>query len=858
MGDLGHPLPPVNCRKRKADAEEECQHPAISQDAHTPTTSDDILVGDNSVAHYAPRQPPSSPWLSTDTAHAVWPSESSPTDPSPSSPLSPSSPTADPSLRSPKRSRVDASHLPSPPKRNLRIPERQSPSRTSFVPPSPTRRSRKRPEHRGALSSPSQTTSHPFTLRIDSCFLPTDASHLLVHPPYPIDLSSPHIPSLHPLINRQTLKELDLSAILRNPQLRHDLMFDAGLQFRPTSGRRKRDLSDRYWRAVAQELETGCTCISFDSQGRPCDCLCVCQSVAASKDHVLIFSPSSCVLTLRTPSRIRLLLTEFLEVLLFVIQPLTGISDAYAHPSTLQPQIERHAAQAAHLRSVFDPDLIQQELQHDLFDPSGLFVVIGQTLKSHCAPMRDRAVDAMVEVAKQCAPGGGGTKADAVKAVRMCLEILELMKLVSPAQAYASHQDIANHQLQALRPCLVDTSGQYELKAFKGRKGQGSSLDITRKWMESSHRRLLASPILSHPTFPSGSFDYRNLTQTQKTYISVLKGLTDLVFDPPSPVPSPQCSSGSAIAAPSAMCPLPLYPETTYLDSARLLVLAADATDTAAMYMFLLLYRQLVFSDAGDSSVPRDHSRVNDAELLKLKREIRDISSSHLGHFLKYGNSDGAFGSGGGDCPADDKWCKIKRDIVLQVALRAKESRGNASSQSATSTVDTPSAPHAYAPDERTLRLAEGWSDTHIRPNSPLSTMLKNKVRDAVFSQVVALAFPPSEATTLGSATQGAPPLSSSSSSSSSSSTGLASGMEPLADEIHLLAERLARLAQIHLGVYLRLYEQEDILSGTPSTTTTIPIVPDESEAPSTVQACAAAPASLPTFSSSSVPHSTS
>jgi hypothetical protein len=44
--------------------------------------------------------------------------------------------------------------------------------------------------------------------------------------------------------------------------------------------------------------------------------------------------------------------------------------------------------------------------------------------------MRDQAVEAMVEVAQSCAPGGTGTKADAVRAVRMCLDILELMKLV--------------------------------------------------------------------------------------------------------------------------------------------------------------------------------------------------------------------------------------------------------------------------------------------------------------------------------------------------------------------------------------------------------------------------------------------
>ena len=210
----------------------------------------------------------------------------------------------------------------------------------------------------------------------------------------------------------------------------HDLLFDAGLQFRPTSGRRKRDLSDKYWHAVAQELETGCTCVSFDFQWKPHDLICVCHRVPVPQASTPTYCPSRRAITLRMPSRIRPLLTEFLEVLLFVIQPLTSISGTYANPSTLQTQIEQHAGQAAHLRSLFDPELIQQELRHELFDPSGLFTVIGQTLKSHCAPMRDSAVDAMVEAAKACAPGRGGTKADAVRAVRMCLDILELMKLV--------------------------------------------------------------------------------------------------------------------------------------------------------------------------------------------------------------------------------------------------------------------------------------------------------------------------------------------------------------------------------------------------------------------------------------------
>jgi hypothetical protein len=441
MGDLGHPLQEINCRKRKADGDEDGQH-SITQSSQSP--SDAILVDRPSSPHrpsHAPRQPPTGPWLSTDTAHVVWPSEHSPTDSPPVSPLN-----TDSHARFHKRPRIDTNHLSKIPPRT---PDRHPSSRASLPPHTPTRRSRRRPEHREPLS-PSPSSPHPPVLRIESQLPSAGNLHPSLQPPFPpIDLTSPHIPSLHPLINRQTLKELDLSAILRNPQLRtsslplayhhlahsfptgHDLLFDAGLQFRPTSGRKKRELSDRYWRAVAQELENGCTCISFDMQWRPSECVCVCRRVPLPPQNpVLTYSTTRRVLTLRMPSRIRLLLSEFLEVLLFVIQPLTSISDTYANPSTFQAQIERHAAQAAHLRSVFDPELIHQELQHNLFDPSGLFMVIGQTLKSHCAPMRDRAVDAMVDVAKACAPGGGGCKADAVKAVRMCLDILELMKLV--------------------------------------------------------------------------------------------------------------------------------------------------------------------------------------------------------------------------------------------------------------------------------------------------------------------------------------------------------------------------------------------------------------------------------------------
>jgi hypothetical protein len=103
----------------------------------------------------------------------------------------------------------------------------------------------------------------------------------------------------------------------------------------------------------------------------------------------------------------------------------------YVNPDTFSLQMQEHAAQASYLRSIFDPDLIEQELRHNVFDPSSLFRSIGDTLKSHCAPMRDRAVDAMMAVAESCAPGGTGGKSEVVRTIRTCLETLELMKLAS-------------------------------------------------------------------------------------------------------------------------------------------------------------------------------------------------------------------------------------------------------------------------------------------------------------------------------------------------------------------------------------------------------------------------------------------
>ncbi|GAW05743.1 Tcp11-domain-containing protein [Lentinula edodes] len=195
-----------------------------------------------------------------------------------------------------------------------------------------------------------------------------------------------------------------------SPQLRHDLMFDNGLQFRPTYSRRKRQLSEAYWTAVIREVESGCTCFSVDKSGAPMMTpACVCNQIPIPPLH-----------------------------------PIIAFAERIWH--------------ANYIRSIIDPALIEQELRHNLFDLSSLLRAIGVLLKGHCAPMRDSAVEDMVRAADTCKPGGPGTKAEGVNALRTCLEILELMKL-----------DIANHQLQSLRLSISRTSAVYELQNFQAK-----------------------------------------------------------------------------------------------------------------------------------------------------------------------------------------------------------------------------------------------------------------------------------------------------------------------------------------------------------------------------------------------------
>ncbi|KAF8318964.1 hypothetical protein DL93DRAFT_2040635, partial [Clavulina sp. PMI_390] len=56
------------------------------------------------------------------------------------------------------------------------------------------------------------------------------------------------------------------------------------------------------------------------------------------------------------------------------------------------------------VRDILDVPLILQQLAHNVFDPATLFTSLGRIIKSHCAPMRDAAVEDIMATARGTSP----------------------------------------------------------------------------------------------------------------------------------------------------------------------------------------------------------------------------------------------------------------------------------------------------------------------------------------------------------------------------------------------------------------------------------------------------------------------
>jgi hypothetical protein len=353
--------------------------------------------------------------------------------------------------------------------------------------------------------------------------------------------------------------------------------------------------------------------------------------------------------------------------------------------------------------------------------------------------------------------------------------------------------------MQTCRPLIIHTSPGFELRTFKERLNCGQApLKITEQWLTSSHRRLTDTEYkLSLPDRP---LSFKTLGKRSRVILSVIEGLVDLIFNPPSPVPltSPivTTTSPSHQLVPNIVTQLPDYPETLFLDHSRLIQLTKDAADVTSVYLLLMLHRQLLVSSYQDPTIPRREINPEDVDMHLIKKEILELAPRNIGRCFLRTRPSSDPQSSQAEARELEKWKSGMQSVVLQIASRASEARRRSPSV-------FPSNPCLRAPEPHLLRVAESWSENNFK-ESPLSTLMRDRLRDAVLEIVVQTVL------VRGSISPLAPPVCGSSDSSPPATRKLATGMEPLAPEIRQLSERLSKLAVLHLNVYQTMYEQDE------------------------------------------------
>ncbi|KAE8234547.1 hypothetical protein CF326_g408 [Tilletia indica] len=490
--------------------------------------------------------------------------------------------------------------------------------------------------------------------------------------PAPVRTDS-HIiqPSLYPSITRQTLHELEMTEMSKNPQLRHDVVFDPHVQFRPNfegeRGRKIRESADQYWAAVAREIADGCTCLRFEN-GEPLSCVCPPTMLRKSASAETNGSAQVQVKQgpfISWPARIPILVHELRAILISILPTASafvaqissspqvwahvpsagsgsntnasgsGASQARAGPSSLAsgfsaiPTVvhssvsnmtqQRMISHRDLVLQMLDPALITQQIKHGVLNLEAMIRFLAKVLKMHCAPMRDELVEGMVNVVCQ--------QGDIVRGLRMCFEILELMKL-----------DIANHQLRTNRPKLVETAVDFEVHWFREQIAQGKlTLDRTSRWFTSALRltreklsaKLNVDTAMSRKDFISRAFN---------------QGFLQLLFEAPVALPFAELVAIRKAGMASGIAPsssslnqayTACYPETFQFDAYRLIGFHNDITDLSVVYMFLLLFRQLACSpleiaEAGKGSGRTTFSGARQASPAAIRAQAALLASNEL------------------------------------------------------------------------------------------------------------------------------------------------------------------------------------------------------------------------------------
>jgi len=273
----------------------------------------------------------------------------------------------------------------------------------------------------GLSRNPSTCSTSSNSRQMNPEYLTTQTSHQRPSPSRNVS-ATPR--PLEPPVTKITLSELDVSKIIHNPKLRHDINFDPELHFRPNldgeKGRRKQEKAQQFWDTLTEQLVQ----FVLDREG-------FLARYGASDDWCL-------------PSLLK------------------AVKDII---ETLVPQRDREL-----LNEGLNVELLMQQFNRGVADLEKLAAWLSGVLKLHCAPMRDEWVD---EMYSELSNGNRNNDVhELVKGMRSLLSVLEAMKL-----------DVANHQIRCLRPVLIEDTVHFEQRFFL-RKIQAGKLNIegAKRW----------------------------------------------------------------------------------------------------------------------------------------------------------------------------------------------------------------------------------------------------------------------------------------------------------------------------------------------------------------------------------------
>ena len=374
-------------------------------------------------------------------------------------------------------------------------------------------------------------------------------------------------------------------------------------------------------------------------------------------------------------------------------------------------------------------------------------------------------------------------------------------------------------------------------------------LALTRSWIRRAFTQLSTAtrPNTVNPRASANIF--RSLRRSVQINITVIKAIINLVFNPKLPeASSPVFVSSNADtdtprAPPTSTTRSPCLaieiPETCFLDVARLGIYTTDAVDLTAIYMFLLLYRQLVFSEASRSGWDGEGKagrRIVEAELAKLKSELWAVAPPRLGAcFVPEARRLDNLGSSSrhdrvrSSKTELERWRKGIRDVALHVVARSNDARWRAEAASTEASSISPLTASQLTrstppPNTAMLGLVERWCDSNLKFGSPLSVLLREKLADAMLHMVMtcyhnannlpSFSLPTPISVSVSQNPQGTPRVPNQTGLlqylPSDAVVGGSLGMETLSVEMKGIAERIARLAKIHVDVYGVMYESED------------------------------------------------